>query len=382
MAESIDFEKVKAFRKELHQIPETAFEEEQTAKKVISFLQQSNPDKIESEIGGFGLLAFYQGKESGKTLLFRAELDALPIAESNDFDHRSKHQGKGHKCGHDGHMSILLALSLMLEKREFSGKVILLFQPAEETGEGAQAMMKDSRIQNLKVDKAYALHNLPGFQKSKVIYKDEIFAAASKGVIIKLQGKPSHASHPKDGINPALAVAEIIQAFYEVPQMQTTLEEVALITPVGMKMGQKAFGTSAADGEVYATIRTYRNETMDKICEVLESRIKSIADGFGLQFEISYTEEFKAVVNEEGSNASLIKSCEKLDFEKEQASSPFPWSEDFGQFSKQFPICFFGLGSGEDHPQLHNEDYDFPDELIETGSQLFYEIIKTENTSK
>jgi amidohydrolase len=276
-------------------------------------------------------------------------------------------------------MSILLVLSHFLNDRDFSGTVILLFQPAEETGEGAQAMLKDKRIQDLKVDRAYALHNLPGFELGKVIYKEEIFAAASKGVIIKLKGKPSHASHPKDGINPSLAVAEIVQAFYEIPQMHTALEEVALITPVGMKVGQKAFGTSASEGEVYATLRTYSNQSMERLSEVLEKRVCKIAEGFESKYEIGYTEEFKAVVNEKDSNKPLLSACKKLEIENQNASSPFPWSEDFGQFAKQFPIYFFGLGAGNKQPQLHNEDYDFPDELIEIGSRLFFEIIQAEN---
>ncbi|MEQ8908820.1 MAG: amidohydrolase [Vicingaceae bacterium] len=384
MSNEIDqaqFSKCVALRKALHQEPETAFEETQTAQKVLDFLEETKPDRLEKNIGGYGILAFYQGKRKGKTLLFRSELDALPIAESNTFEHRSKIKGKAHKCGHDGHMSILAALALMLEDREFPGTVILLFQPAEETGEGALAMMKDKRWKklDLKVDQAYALHNLPGYDLHQVILRKDVFAAASKGMIVKLNGKPSHAAHPMNGINPSLAIAQIVQSFYEIPQMFTPIEQTALITPIGMKAGQKAFGTSASEGEIYATIRTYENHQMEKLGELLEERVQNLCKAHRLNCEIEWVESFPAVENSNSAVELTAKACDELGFDSIWKDTPFSWSEDFGQFAQVFPSCMFGLGSGKESPQLHNEDYDFPDELIKTAAPLFYKLIQLEN---
>lgn len=366
-------------RKELHQFPEIAHQEEKTAKKILEFFKELEPDESIVKIGGNGLVFIFEGKEKGKTLLFRSELDGLPIQESNQFKHASKNKGKGHLCGHDGHMAILCGLGKFLSKRDFKGKAILLFQPAEEVGEGAEKMLSDKKMKSIKPDYAFALHNLPQFKLGKVIVRPGIFAAASTGLIIKLTGKPSHASHPKDGINPSFALSQIIQLMHETPQMQTDLEEAFQITIVGLKAGQKAFGTSASTGELYATLRSYSNSSMQRICKIIEKKSKSIAKMNDLKVEIEYTEAFAAVNNSIEATHLVEKSCKDLGLEIEEANYPFPWSEDVGAFSKHYPLCLFGLGAGENQAQLHNQDYDFPDELIEKGVTIFKQLITSAN---
>lgn len=368
------FNKLKDLRQKLHQHAETAHQEKQTAKIICDFIKKTKPDDLEKNIGGHGILVTYKSNKKGKTLLFRAELDALPIPETNDISYRSINENNGHKCGHDGHMAILCGLALQLEKRNFSGKVYLLFQPAEETGEGAQKMLKDERMQDLNVDYGFALHNLPEFKKGQLILKANTFAAASTGIVFRLKGKPSHASHPKDGINPTLAATQIIQLFYEVPQMHTAIDETALITPIGTRIGQKAFGTSASEGELYATIRAFSSKTLKNISEILIAKAKAIAEAHQLEFESSYTERFEAVENDDKAYQLLKSATSRMD--QQEVNKVFPWSEDFGQFSRQFPSCFFGLGAGKSHAQLHNEDYDFPDEIIKNGVKAFYAIIQ------
>tara|TARA_R110002096_G_scaffold72174_4_gene172172 strand:- start:18505 stop:19665 length:1161 start_codon:yes stop_codon:yes gene_type:complete len=370
----------KKLRQHLHQDPELAHQEVKTAKKVLEFLLNTNPDEVVEGIGGNGLIVSYKGTSKGKDLLFRAELDALPIEEVNTFEHASKNEKVSHKCGHDGHMAILCGLAMLLKDRDkYKGTVHLLFQPAEETGEGAMKMLEDSKINAFKVDYAFALHNLPGFKMGEIVVKRNTFAAASKGLIVKLKGKPSHASHPKDGINPLFAASQILQLFNESPNMHTALEEVAQITPVGIKMGQKAFGTSASEGEIYATLRTYEDATMERMSTYLEEKIAGIAALHKLKHSIEWTEEFAAVKNDETCFEILENALKELNFEQQEVSSPFPWSEDFGRFSERFPTCMFGLGAGEKHQQLHQEDYDFPDDIISTGVQVFYKLIEKAN---
>jgi amidohydrolase len=154
-------------RKELHKNPEVSGKELQTSKRIISFLEKQAPDEIITEIGGAGIAAIYKSKEAGKTVLFRCELDALPIEEINSFEHRSLINGVSHKCGHDGHMAILCGLASELsQNRPETGTIILLFQPAEEDGSGAQKVFSDTKFASLKPDYVFALHNLPGFPKS------------------------------------------------------------------------------------------------------------------------------------------------------------------------------------------------------------------------
>ncbi len=370
-----------ALRKSLHRKPETAFEEEETAQKINQFISPLKPKETIGKVGGEGLIFTFEGNKKGKHLLFRAELDALPIEEVNDFSHRSTTKGKSHKCGHDGHMSILAGLAILLSKREFPGKVSLLFQPAEEIGEGALAMMQDSRWKEFanQIDQGYALHNLPSYPLHEVILKKGIFAAASKGMIIRLKGEPSHAAHPNDGINPSMAVAQSIQSFYEIPSMHSPFGSSALITPVGIQSGGKIFGTSASEAELYATLRSFDNVTMDSISNALLNRLAGIARTHHLEIETEWVETFPAVNNHEKTVELVEKAANELKLNSLHKSEPFSWSEDFGQFAKDFPICLFGLGSGLKHPQLHNNDYDFPDALIKTGASLFYELIAKEN---
>lgn len=188
-------------RKELHKYPELSGKESQTAKRIIEFAKRFNPDEIISKVGGEGVLVIFEGEQKGKTILIRCDLDALPIDEENAFEHKSVYENISHKCGHDGHMSIVSGLIPILSENKIKkGKVVLLFQPAEETGQGASLVLSDAKFTKLKPDFAFALHNLPGFKKNQIIIKKDVFASASKGLIIRLKGKTSHAGEPERGI--------------------------------------------------------------------------------------------------------------------------------------------------------------------------------------
>jgi len=223
--------KLIAFRKYLHKYPELSKKEHETAKKIKEFLSTTLPDEIIHGVGGTGLAAIYNGKNPGKTIMIRGDIDALPIAEINNFEYASVNKNVSHKCGHDGHTTILAGLSIILNDKPIeSGRVVLLFQPAEETGEGAAQVLSDSKFTELKPDYVFALHNLPGFDLNKVVIKEKHFAAASKGMIVKLFGKTSHAANPEHGISPALAVAEIIQQFNSLWQSKEKFKDFKLIT--------------------------------------------------------------------------------------------------------------------------------------------------------
>ena len=186
-------------RKELHRMAELSEHEYKTAKRIAKELRPFHPDNLIENLGGTGIAAVFEGKEPGKTLLFRAELDALPIQEINEFEHRSDTDGVSHKCGHDGHMTTLLALAEKLRNEQLpqKGRVVLLFQPAEENGEGAKAILADPKFKDIEPDEVFSWHNLPGYEMNSVILKKDNFNAAVKSIIVKLHGKTSHAGSPK-----------------------------------------------------------------------------------------------------------------------------------------------------------------------------------------
>ena len=366
-----------AVRKDLHQHPELSGKEYHTSEKLAGFVASNQPDEIITKLGGTGFAAVFEGKMPGKTLLFRAEMDALPITEINYFGHKSAFAGISHKCGHDGHATILAGLSRILNENPIkSGKVILLFQPSEETGNGAKAILSDEKFELFRPDFVFALHNLPGFPLNQIVVGDKHFAAASKGMIVKLFGKTAHAAYPESGISPALAMTEIIRNFIQLSLEKQGFEDFVLLTIIHSRLGEIAFGTSPGYAEIMATLRSFINSDMEILTQKAIKIVEETTDKFGLSEKISFTDEFPATVNHPGAVDFVRKSVLKNGYKIHEITQPFRWSEDFGHFTNQFSGAFFGVGSGKNHPDLHNPDYDFPDELIETGIKMFYGIIR------
>ena len=317
----------------------------------------------------------------GATICFRAELDALPIREANSFDYVSEADGIAHLCGHDGHTTILLGLAKWLvdNPAEWKGRVVLIFQPAEETAQGAKAILQDSRFQALKPDYIFALHNLPGFEIGSIILREGIFTSATCGIKIKLSGKTSHAAHPEAGNNPQKATLSIINCLEDLPHTVCGMETPALVTIIYTRLGEIAFGTTPGEAEVMATFRTHDNQNLKNMMQKAEQMISALANAYHLNLNMEWVEEFASVVNDSGAVSMLQRAANTLNLKTLVITSPFPWSEDFSYFSQIYPSALFGLGAGENHPQLHNPDYDFPDELLPVGIRVFAELIRQVN---
>ena len=370
-------EELTQLRQALHKHPEVSGNETKTAQRILDFLSNYAPDELITNLGGEGILAIYKGKEKGKSILFRCELDALPIQEINSFDYKSVYEGVSHKCGHDGHMAILCGLAKKLHENPLEkGTVMLLFQPSEEDGNGAKRVITDSKFETIKPDFAFALHNLPGYKKHQIVIKNDTFTCAVNSMIIKLHGKTSHAGEPENGINPALAIAEIIQTFNSKINTDLTSKKYCLITPIHIEMGEKAYGVSAGYGEVHFTVRSNSNEQMRNIELELEKNAKEIASKFNLKTNLDWTQSFQANENNIEAANFIRKATSNLDLTIYEKELPFTFGEDFGLFTQKFKGAMFGLGSGENTPALHNPDYDFPDEIIETGINVFHQITK------
>jgi amidohydrolase len=370
-------EQLVLLRKELHKYPEVSGKEVETAKKITSFLEKYPADEIITNIGETGIIAIYNGEKPGKTVLFRCELDALPIEEINTFEHRSLINGVSHKCGHDGHMAILcgLAAELYHHKPE-TGRVILLFQPAEEDGSGAQKVFSDTKFAAFQPDYVFSLHNLPGYPKNQIVVKNGTFTCAVNSIIIKLDGITAHAGEPEKGINPALAIASIITQFNAFIQADISKEKYCLITPIYTKMGKKAYGVSAGAGEIHFTVRSDSNAQMRTIETTLENIAHAVADQYRLECNIKWTQSFQANENDKTAVSLIKKAVKENQFKLLEKDTPFTWGEDFGLFTQHYPGAMFGLGSGIGTPALHNPDYDFPDAIITTGVSIFHHISK------
>jgi len=367
-------------RHRLHTAAEVSGEEHQTSELITEFLQSTNPDQLQKGVGGRGILATYKGKDDAPHVLIRCELDALPISDDIEADYRSETEGVGHKCGHDGHMTIVCGVAKLLKEESLSaGRVTLLFQPAEETGEGAKRVIEDPVFQALNPDYCFALHNLPGFEKHQIIVRKNVFAAASVGLIVNFQGSTAHAAHPEEGKSPALAMAQTVQAFSSAPQFYSPLEKAAKVTVINAGLGERAFGTSPGRATVMATLRTYDGELLEELKEKCLNIARRTAGTYELSMDHEWVEPFPATKNSDEGFKVVKGAAKNLGYVLCEKSSPFSWSEDFGHFTKNIPGAMFGLGIGQNHPALHAEAYDFEDEIIPTGISMFMEIINEVN---
>ena len=362
-------------RQTLHQNPELSGNEEYTAEALKRTIIRFQPDDIIDNIGGYGVAFIYNGKEPGPSIMFRAEIDALPIFEVNDLDYASRTEGVSHQCGHDGHMAILVGLAEQISNnRPKRGKVILLFQPAEETGEGALLVIEDPNYYRLEPELCFALHNIPGYPKGSIILKDNTFSAASQGIIIKLRGKTSHAAEPEKGKSPAIAMSKIIESITKLPEKKYLFNDYVLSTVVHARLGEQTFGTSPGFAKILLTLRAFDDEDMLVLLKHTTNVIRQISDYEGLKVDISYTDIYPSTQN----NPPLIKiiseNAADLKFDIIKLEEPFPWAEDFAQFSQKYKSAIFGLGAGENSAKLHNANYNFPDEIIPYGIEMFHSI--------
>ena len=363
--------KLIALRHQLHSQPEISNREYNTAQTIVDFIQKYQPDEV-IELGETGRAFVFNGVEEGKTTVFRAELDALPISEKSGVKYASNYPGIAHACGHDGHMAILAGLAQEIANHPpQKGRVVLLFQPAEEVEQGARDVLNHPKFAALQPDYLFALHNVPGEEVNTILLRRGSFSAASKGMTIKLMGKTSHAAEPENGTNPAIAISKISRELNDLLNDKKLFQDLSLLTFIYIRMGEVSFGTSAGSGEMGITLRAFENHDMHLLTSKSEEIVQRIANEEGLECSINYHEEFPATVNNDTcvDMIQMIAQQNKLNFK--YLEKPFKWSEDFGYFSEKYSTGYFGLGAGLDQPALHHPDYDFPDEIIETGLSIF-----------
>lgn len=374
---------VTAWRHELHRHPELSGQEKSTAQRVLGYLHQLGVSTVKTGIGGEGILAEITSGKAGPTLLFRCELDALPIQETNTFAYASCQHGVGHQCGHDGHMAILLETARRLVvSPPVSGKVLLLFQPAEETGAGAAMVRTDPVFAAESIDHVYALHNMPGEALGSVIIKAGTMNCASRGMTIRWHGKAAHAAQPETGHSPALAMSGMIKALSTFGKCFGQ-HSLAMATVVGARLGDKAFGTAPSEAECFVTLRSESNEVMQAMLDAIDQLLQQQRLDYHLQTSVAFEDVFPAVVNTVAGVEVVKQAAAEVSAICRTISKPIRWSEDVGLLIDGHEGALFGLGAGENQPELHHPDYDFPDELINHGADIFYAVMRqcTGNTT-
>ena len=350
-----------SIRHALHEHPQTAGNEQFAHDTIVKHLQSLHPTKVYTNVGGYGVIAVWGKDPQAPTVAFRADTDALPV---------------GHRCGHDGHTTILLRLAELIDGMtgdSVIGKnILLLWQPAEETGSGSRAILDTGILQQYDIRAIYGLHNLPGYPLGTVVLCPHTFAAASTGIVYRLDGRETHASTPELGINPGLAVAEIINRFNGFNGRDGEFRQSTLIC---VRIGQPAFGTSAGHAEVMFTLRAFTNDAMEQLLAYANNAVEEIAARYGLTVTRSLVEPFRATENNPVCVKAIEKAAHDMPLDVVYKDIPNRWSEDFAEYLLEFPGAMFGIGSGEQQTELHNPDYDFPDELVEPAAQFFFRLI-------
>ncbi len=369
-------------RRELHQYPDCSGAEEDTAARVQRFLKQYHAGLHITELAGAGFMAEADFGPGGKTVVLRCELDALPIAEPNTFAWKSRKPGASHKCGHDGHMAMVAGLALWLQEAPFAGgKVVLLFQPAEETGTGAALICEDPQFHALQPDYVFALHNIPGAPMGTIIGLPDYFSAEVISCVISLQGKEAHAAEPENGRNPAFACADILARLGSLAVPDPDSNDFSVLTPVHCRVGEQAYGIAPGQGELHYTIRTWSAATMATLRAEVAREVAAVCHEQQLEYTLSWLEHFPASQNDPEANARIGAAARRAGLPWQQRPHPFRFGEDFGWFSRSYKTAMFGLGAGLDTPALHHADYDFPDELLPFGMAMYQELITAVLTS-
>ena len=376
--DAADLADLTALRRHLHRRPELSGAEPETAAAIVAALGPAGPDEIVTGLGGHGVAAVFAGAAPGPTVLVRAELDGLPIPETGTVAHRSEIAGRGHLCGHDGHMTILVGLSrLFARRRPARGRAVLLFQPAEEDGSGAAAVIADPRFATVAPDLALSLHNLPGLPLGAAALAEGPVNCASRGLRAVFEGRTSHAAEPEAGRSPAVALAHLIERLPALARGGPLDCAYRLLTLTHAVLGEQSFGISPGRAELWMTLRTLLDDEMDALLAEVEGVIAEEAAAADLGLAFTHHDVFAACVNHPEATAVLAAALEAEAIPRVSGGVPMKASEDFGRFGHTAKAAMVFLGAGETCPRLHNPDYDFPDALIATGARLFDRAVRS-----
>lgn len=352
-------------RRTLHEIPELSGTETQTMETLKSFLRTHTTCTIQEQDGWF--YARRDVSASCPTIAFRADTDAIPNAAAGQ---------PYHGCGHDGHAAALAGLAYLTEHCGAALKynLLFLFQPEEETGDGAfkcAAALADERVSAI-----YGCHTIPGFRHGTVLLRDDVFACASRGMILRFTGRQSHAAYPETGCNPASAIAALVTKLQSLTdRTEQNGRGTVLTTVVGMQVGGQNFGVSPGSGELYLTVRAHYESDLEALVCAVTDAAHRLCDPCGIGIEISFVDIFPDTVNDTAATQAFRSILESSGIPHMTLKEPMRWSEDFGHYCRRFPGVFFGVGAGEHAPALHTDAFVFDDTLLPRILQVWLAVI-------
>ncbi|MES2945628.1 MAG: M20 aminoacylase family protein [Pseudomonadota bacterium] len=392
-----------AFRRDLHAHPELGFEEVYTSSRVAHALKLCGVDEVHTGIGKTGIVALIRGQRTPasaggdsaprRLVGLRADMDALPMTEHNNFGWKSAKTGLMHGCGHDGHTTMLVgAARYLAETRNFAGDAVLVFQPAEEGRGGADAMIRDGLFERFPVDAIYAMHNWPAMQPGTIGINPGPMMAAADRITIEISGKGGHGAHAYLTVDPVLVAAHIITAVQSIVSRNVKAMDNAVISICAMQAGDVgAMSVVPGHATLVGTVRTFRPEVQDIVERRLTELCAGVAQAFGATATVKYERIYPATINSPAEYSMAVDVAEQLVGAQNVVRNlePSMGSEDFSFMLKVKPGAYLRLGQGEQIPDgkggftggvgsrfLHNSCYDFNDAVLPLGSALFAGIVE------
>jgi hippurate hydrolase len=373
-------EEMTAWRHDLHAHPELGFEETRTAALVAEKLESFGLE-VHRGIGKTGVVGVLRAGKGARSLGLRADMDALPIQEVNRFGHRSRHDGRMHACGHDGHTAMLLgAAKVLAEARDFDGTVNFIFQPAEEGLGGARAMLEGGLFERFPCDAVFAMHNRPSLPVGCFAVRPGAMMAAGGFFDISVLGKGAHGARPETGVDPVAAAAHIVTALQTIVSrnIAPTLAAVVSVTRIH---GGDAYNVIPECVRIGGTVRASSRAVMAQIETSMRRIAGGGAAGFGAGVEIDVRWIYPPTVNDADETALAVRVCDTIvGADGVDRNPPLSMaSEDFAYFLEKVPGCYLHIGSAEDGPgcELHNPRYDFNDRALPLGASFFVRLAET-----
>ena len=381
---------IRAIRRDIHAHPELKFEENRTAEIVSSALRGFGIDEIHTGLGKTGVVGILRGRPGSKMLGLRADMDALPMTELNAFEHKSQYAGKMHACGHDGHTATLLAAAkIMSADRDFAGSVAFIFQPAEEGGGGAKAMIADGLFERFPCDAVFAIHNWPGLRVGEFGLNPGAMMASSNEFEITVCGKGVHAAMPHLGVDPVLIASHLIQAFQSLVSRETKPIDATVVSVTQINAGE-ATNVIPDTCVMKGTVRTFSAQALDTIEQGMARICNQLPLAFNAHADFSFLRNYPPTINhaKEAMLAADVAAEIVGESMVQRHVEPTMGAEDFAYMLQEKPGAYIFLGNGDTSGPhrsaghglgpctLHNPSYDFNDDLIPIGATFWQLLAK------
>lgn len=369
-------EEIVGWRRDIHAHPELRFKEHRTAALVADKLRAFGCDEVATDIGQTGVVGVIHGRQNSADMVigFRADMDALPLNELTGLPHASTHPGQMHACGHDGHTAMLLgAAKYLSETRNFNGTVVLIFQPAEEGGGGARAMIQDGLLDRWNIKEVYGMHNWPGIPVGQFAVREGPQMAAADFFEIKVQGKGGHAAMPHQVVDTTLAASHVVVAVQSIASRNIDPVKAVVVSICGMRSDSDTFNVIPDTITLRGTARYFDPLVQEQIISRLSALAENIAKAFGAKAEVTYTSGVPPTINSPEAADRSAEVAHAVSGEVIRDLDPVMPGEDFAEMLAQRPGAFLFIGNGNS-AELHNPMYEFNDDVIPAGCSWFAEM--------